>query len=235
MVLGSTVLSFRGWRAVREPRRGNLIPMDIHRPTGPVESLKDFFTHLLIVTVGILIALSLEGLLEWRHHREAAEEARTNILSEIRANEKDLQTFLKAVPEIRRNQMEILEAVQNVSAHGKSDARVPPLSFRLAELSNTSWTTSQTVGALAFMPYAEVKNFAGVYQLQDEFLRLQVRTEDAVVTALSLLAVNTNPSSLSKAELDAERDRILASLSSLTAETQLGGFLEKAYSEVAKP
>jgi hypothetical protein len=209
--------------------------MDIHPPTGPVESFKDFFTHLLIVTVGILIALSLEGLLEWHHHRELADEARTNIMSEIRANEKDLQVFLNAVPEIRRNQMAVLDAVQGVLGPAKSDAPVPPLSFRLAELSNTSWTTSQTIGALAFMPYAEVKRFAGVYQLQDEYLRLQVRTEDAVVTALSLLAVNTNPGSLSRPELEAERDRILASLSALTAETQVGEFLEKAYAEVAKP
>ncbi len=209
--------------------------MDIHPPSGPVESIKDFFTHLLIVTVGILIALSLEGLLEWHRHRELANEARTNVMSEIRANEKDLQTLLSAVPEIRKNQMTVLDAVQAVLARGKSDVPVPPLSFRLAELSNTSWTTSQTTGALAFMPYAEVKTFAGVYQLQDEFLRLQVRTEDAVVTALSLLAVNTNPSSLSKPELDAERDRILVCLSALTAETQVGEFLEKAYAEVAKP
>jgi hypothetical protein len=209
--------------------------MDIHPPTGPVESLKDFFTHLLIVTAGILIALSLEGLLEWRHHRELADEARTNIMSEIRANEKDLQVFLNVVPEIRKNQMAFLEAVQGVLGRGKSGAPVPPLSCRLAELSNTSWTTSQTIGALAFMPYAEVKKFAGVYQLQDEYLRLQVRTEDAVVAALSLLAVNTNPGSLSRPELGAERDRILASLSALTAETQVGEFLDKAYAEVAKP
>ncbi len=209
--------------------------MDIHPPTGPVESLKDFFTHLLIVTVGILIALSLEGLLEWHRHRELADEARANIISEIRANEKDLQAFLDAVPEIRKNQMAALDTVQGVLGRGKSESPVTPFSFRLAELSNTSWTTSQTIGALAFMPYAEVKKFAGVYQLQDEYLRLQVRTEDAVVAALSLLAVNTNPGSLSRPELGAERDRILASLSALTAETQVGEFLEKAYAEVAKP
>jgi hypothetical protein len=209
--------------------------MDIHPPTGPVESLKDLLTHLLIVTVGILIALSLEGLLEWHHHRQLADEARTNIMSEIRANEKDLQAFLDAVPEIRKNQMAVLGGVQDVLGRGKNGAQTPPFGFRLAELSNTSWTTSQTIGALAFMPYAEVKKFAGVYQLQDEYLRLQVRTEDAVVTAISLLAVNTNPGSLSRPELGAERDRILASLSALTAETQVGEFLEKAYAEVAKP
>jgi hypothetical protein len=201
----------------------------------PVESLKEFFTHLLIVTVGILIALSLEGLLEWRRHRELALEARSNIISEIRANEKDLESLLKAVPEIRKNQMAVLDFVQDMLTHGKSGAPSPQLSFRLAELSNTSWTTSQTVGALAFMPYAEVKNFATVYQLQDEYLRLQVRAEDSVVTALSLFSVNKDLSSLSRPELDAEKERILTSISALTAESQIGEFLKKTYAEIPNP
>ena len=33
--------------------------MDIHPPEGPVHSFKDFLFHLLTVTIGILIALSL--------------------------------------------------------------------------------------------------------------------------------------------------------------------------------
>ena len=35
--------------------------------------------HLGIVTVGILIALSFEGALEWSHHRELVREARQNL------------------------------------------------------------------------------------------------------------------------------------------------------------
>jgi hypothetical protein len=201
----------------------------------PVESLKEFFTHLLIVTVGILIALSLEGLLEWHRHRELALEARSNIISEIRANEKDLESLLTAVPEIRKNQMAVLDFVQDKLTHSESGRPTPQLSFRLAELTNTSWTTSQTVGALAFMPYAEVKSFAAVYQLQDEYLRLQVRAEDSVVTALSLFSVNKDLSSLSRPELDAEKERILTSISALTAESQIGEFLKKTYAEIPNP
>jgi hypothetical protein len=209
--------------------------MEIHAPTKPVESLKDFFMHLLIVTVGILIALSLEGLVEWHRHRELALEARTNIIGEIRANEKDLDGLLKAVPEIQKNQMAVLAFVQDMLTHGKSAAPTPQLSFRLAELNNTSWTTSQTVGALAFMPYAEVKSFAAVYQLQDEYLRLQVRAEDSMVTALSLFSVTKDLSSLSRPELDVEKERILTSISALTAESQIGGFLKKVYADIPNP
>ena len=39
--------------------------MDIHPSQGPIHSFKDFLFHLLTVIIGILIALSLEGLLDW--------------------------------------------------------------------------------------------------------------------------------------------------------------------------
>lgn len=69
--------------------------MEIHAPEGPVTSLKEFLVHIGIVTIGILIALSLEGLLEWHHHRELVEEARANIASEIRDNRKDLDYWFE--------------------------------------------------------------------------------------------------------------------------------------------
>jgi hypothetical protein len=37
--------------------------MEIHPSQGPIHSFKDFLFHLLTVVIGILIALSLEGLL----------------------------------------------------------------------------------------------------------------------------------------------------------------------------
>ena len=45
--------------------------MDIHAPDKPVHSLREFFIHIAIVTIGILIALGLEGvrevkMIEWR-------------------------------------------------------------------------------------------------------------------------------------------------------------------------
>ncbi len=208
--------------------------MDIHPPMKPVESLKEFGMHLLIVTLGILIALSLEGLLEWRHHRELAEEARTNIMNEIRDNEKGLNDFLKAAPAISKNQTGVLDVLEDVLAHGKSNKKVPPFGSTLAELNNTSWTTAQTVGALGFIPYAEVKEYAGVYQLQDEFLRLQTRAEDAYVSAIALFSQNNDPNNLLRAGLETERDRILNSVTMLTAETQIGEVLDKMYKELLK-
>ena len=63
--------------------------MEIHSP-GPIGSWKEFFRELLTITIGILIALSLDGLLEWQHHRGLAREARSNILIEMRDNRRQL-------------------------------------------------------------------------------------------------------------------------------------------------
>ena len=43
--------------------------LDVHPPHEKVHGFKDFLLHILTITIGLLIALSLEGCVEWRHHR----------------------------------------------------------------------------------------------------------------------------------------------------------------------
>ena len=71
--------------------------MEIHAPHHPVLTFKEAMVHLGIVTVGILIALSFEGALEWSHHRELVREARQNLQNEVRNNQKDIQIILKSL------------------------------------------------------------------------------------------------------------------------------------------
>ena len=46
--------------------------------------------ELLTITAGIPIAISLDGLLEWRHYRELVHEARANIRSELQGDHREL-------------------------------------------------------------------------------------------------------------------------------------------------
>ena len=41
---------------------------DIHPPHQAAHSWRDIFVHLATITVGLFIALSLEGCVEWQHH-----------------------------------------------------------------------------------------------------------------------------------------------------------------------
>ncbi|HEY1529175.1 MAG TPA: hypothetical protein VGH51_23350, partial [Candidatus Angelobacter sp.] len=58
--------------------------MEIHSPDKPIHSQKEFLFHMFTVVLGILIALAMEGGVEWFHHRALVREARENILAEVR-------------------------------------------------------------------------------------------------------------------------------------------------------
>jgi hypothetical protein len=151
--------------------------MDIHPPHGPVNSPRDFLLHLLTVVLGILIALSLEGLLEWHHHRSSAEEARSNLSAEIRENRQRLERGLTEAPDAKQRLKATIDAVEALRRN-RHDDRTSKLdwSFGVTPLPATAWSTAASTGALAYMDFPEVKGYTWVYLLQDQFLTMQQST-----------------------------------------------------------
>jgi len=148
--------------------------VDIHPPHGPVNSFKDFLLHLLTVILGILIARSLEGLIEWHHHRSLAEEARSNLTAEIRENRQLLAGGLPAAPAAEQRLKATIETIEAYRKDRRDD-RTSKLdwSFGLFPLSATGWSTASSTGALSYMDYSEVQGYTRAYVLQDEFLTMQ--------------------------------------------------------------
>ena len=60
--------------------------IDVHPPTEPVHGWRDFLVHLITITIGLVIALSLEGCVEWQHHRHLVREAEASLQGEIKTN-----------------------------------------------------------------------------------------------------------------------------------------------------
>ena len=206
--------------------------MEIHAPEGHVQSFRDVAIHLAIVTVGILIALGLEQSVEWYHHRELATEARENILSEMRDNKKEIESLLKKLPGSQENHLSAVSVIDKYLAHSKSTDNKMTLGVSVAEIRDTAWATAQTVGALNYMPYAEVQKLASAYRVQQQFLRVQDRTMDSVVTAAAIFAEGKGPEKLPQSDLATERNRILDSLAQLFAETQIAQGLDRSYNDV---
>jgi hypothetical protein len=146
--------------------------MEIHAPHGGIHSMKDFLIHLLTVTIGILIALSLDGLLEWHHHRALVEEARANLLSEISENHDRLAKGLEAAPDAERRLRDTISAIEH---YRKTHQEPKDLewSFGIFPLASTAWTTAASTGAITYMHYSEVKSYTHIYFVQDQFLSLQ--------------------------------------------------------------
>ena len=64
--------------------------MDIHSPAGRIASWKDTVKHLAIITAGVLIALSVEGVVSWADHRMLVREAEGNLAAELCCNKNEL-------------------------------------------------------------------------------------------------------------------------------------------------
>lgn len=70
---------------------------EIHPPHSPIHGWRDLFLQLVTITVGLLIALALEGLAEWLHHRHIMHQAQASLYVEIKANAGNLPSVLNGL------------------------------------------------------------------------------------------------------------------------------------------
>ncbi len=70
------------------------------------------------------------------------------------------------------------------------------------------------------------------YEMQEEYVRLEERTIDAGIAALAFFVEGEDPTKLQDSQLRSIKETVLASMSDLTAQTQIGEQLLKRYSQV---
>jgi hypothetical protein len=135
-------------------------PVEIHPPHAPIHSFKDFLIQLLTITTGVLIALSLEGLLEWNHHRQLVREARATLAREIADNKSALEVHLGGSDERMQDANVSLKLVNELLRDKKSDIREFRLAFHLPTLSAAAWQSADRTGAITYMEYSVVQDYA---------------------------------------------------------------------------
>lgn len=202
--------------------------MEIHAPHGSIGSLREFLVHLAIITIGVLIALSLEGCTEWVHHRSLVREARANIASELRDNKAEIDRLIANMSTMGGELDGALKVIESLRAHGKTDAKSFSLTYHIAQLNTASRNTAEATGALGYMDYAEVKRYAGVYDLQEQFVRQQERLFDVWVPVLNATH-RKDLERLTPAELDDWKRQTLTAISYVQVESGIAQALSKAY------
>ena len=145
--------------------------MDIHPPHGPVSSLKEFGVHIAIVTIGILIALSLEGLMETVRNRELVRETRANFQVELRGDQSHARRELER---LRQTSPALQQLVADLPMLEKTHPE--QIGKRLAAIQTSgyflpaeSWQAALSTGALAHMATDEVQRYALVFYLIREY------------------------------------------------------------------
>lgn len=208
--------------------------MEIHPPR-PVTSLKEFLRELLTITAGILIALSLEGLLQWNHHRQLVREARTNIISELRQNQSEIAKEQEALRSAEHDVRIIVTFIHQLELNPRTPIHGFHYGFTIAELQSTSWDTARTTGAVSYMPYGEVKRYTQVYSLQRTFDDLQQRAISASIDVEGMVTLlDRKNGTITPAELsDAER-RLGIVLANVLGLQEIAKVLDDRYGDMLK-
>ncbi len=142
--------------------------LDVHPPHESVHGWRDFILHLVTITIGLFIAISLEGLVEWQHHRHLAHDAEASLHAEIKSNADGMKGVLGDLHKREATLKEDVRILTFVAANGKfPEEKNMAIEFRIVTFDDVSWKTAQTTGALAYMPYDLARKYSGIYAQQE--------------------------------------------------------------------
>ncbi len=168
--------------------------LDVHPPHEAVHGWRDFLLHIVTITIGLLIALGLEGLVEWQHHKHLVHEAEASLQREIETNAKGLPDALAA---LHKEQGELKHDV-DVLNYTLKNKRAPPnssatVNYHMTDFDDVSWRTAQASGALTFMPYAQAQQFADIYDTQEQLSAAERQAaRDAILAIGSFSTADDN-------------------------------------------
>lgn len=139
--------------------------MDVHPPHGTILGWRDFFLHLATITIGLLIALGLEGLVEWRHHRHLLHQAESNLASELSVNRATLAKDQRSMEEAQKRGEENLAILSafKTTHHGGGELR---FYWEWSSMNSAAWDAARNTGAVALMDYDEAQKYSDIYAQQ---------------------------------------------------------------------
>jgi hypothetical protein len=197
-------------------------------------SAADYTFQFVTVTVGMFIALFINGMVEWNRDRRLVAEARATLVREITDNRKDLQTTLVNIPRDREAMLNAIRFADDMLAAGKTNVTALNLHYNLADLYDTSWRTAERTGALSHMEYAEVQRYSKVYDFQDLFVQQQRNILTMLSSASALISENFDPDKPNLKDLEVFRDRVMQLRAAITVQESLAKRLDELYAEALK-
>ena len=191
----------------------------------------DYAFQFVTVTAGVLIALLIDGLVDWNNNRELVAAAHASIAREVADNLREIEGLPKSIESANGEIENCLKFANDLLAKGKTDVSSLQLSFNLATLNSSSWLTADRTGALSHMAYGEVKEYAELYKLQELFDTVQRRAVDMVADSIVLVSGGSDPTKASQQDLLKFRDQLTRYRAGLFITADLGKTLTKAYRE----
>jgi hypothetical protein len=206
-------------------------PLDVPPPPARKYDLSDYLFQFIVITAGVLIALLLNGLVEWNDNRELVDQARATIRREVEANLKELEGLPENVKRSGGDLENALRFADDLIATGKSDVRSLSLNFNLATLNASGWQSADRTGALGHMDYDEVQEYSELYTMQELFESQQRKAVDLVAAGSAFVSPAFDPTKANRDDLSRFRQQVMLLQANLLVTEQLGQQLRKGYQE----
>ena len=175
--------------------------MDVHPPRQPIHTVKDFLLHLLTITVGLFIALSLEAAVESLHHRHLVRDARQNLHREIAANYQQYAMNAKWVAENRDQLARNIELLRELRHGKKLDPANLGLHWQWNSFSGVAWRAARDNGAVSYMAPDLIASYSWIYLQQDYINSTALAIVGEESKAGAALEAAADPSNLSPLEI----------------------------------
>jgi hypothetical protein len=197
-------------------------------------SWRGAIVEIVLITVGVLVALSVDSITEWRRDRTLLAEARANIASELHDNRKELEENLKRANDLDGQILHALDMLDILARGEVLKQQTVEITISLADLQNVSRATADLTGALALMDYSEVKRYASVYSHQDRFLSMQNEAVGHVTRSFAMVYVFEQDRKATPSEVENLRRSLRDAGATGLVRRQFGEQLLKEYDEVLK-
>ena len=172
--------------------------LDVHAPHEPLHGWRDFLIHITTITIGLLIALGLEAVVEHVHHSHQVVETKDALDREFVENKKRFAEDTRFF----RDEAVVLQAdfaILQLHPPGPSAPANQPrgaivLRSSYARMEDSAWKTAQATSVTSLMSQGEVQKAAELYGFFERMDRAHEEEADAIASAYSFLAHNADPS-----------------------------------------
>lgn len=143
--------------------------LDVHVPH-PTHTWRDFFIHIATITVGLLIAVSLEQAVESIHHHRQRQELIQSLLEDAKKATLDAEEYGRYI-NLRNAWLRQRLAQVRLAISTRQPLSVsPPF---IATFPNTpdspSWTAAKSSGLLSVLSQDEIRSFGEAANLSIDF------------------------------------------------------------------
>jgi hypothetical protein len=180
--------------------------LDVHPPTHPTHTWKDFFIHIATIVVGLIIAVGLEQLVEHIHQRYELRETREALSRELESNRDHLianqHDWLRTTARLKNN----LLVLQYIRQHpGTPETALPgDLVWNQSPFlyDHAVWDAAEKSGITHQMPLTEANSDQELYASLAGLYQQNLDNWNAINDARSFDILDANPTHLSPQRLD---------------------------------